>query len=104
MTADYIRACIARFSCISSALFWGHGFTSLARPLRVVAAPAAAVAGAAGGRGAGCSGRGFLGAAARCERPASGGGGGVQQGWRELRAAGRGARRAGGRLGPGELA
>lgn len=88
--------------------FGGHGFPSLVLPRGVVTAPAtaaaAAVAGAAGGGGAGCSGRGFLGTAARCERPAPGGGGWVQPGRWELRAAGRGARRVGGRPGPGEWA
>lgn len=59
---------------------------------------AAAVAGAAGRRGAGRCGGGFPGAAARCQRCAPGGGGAVQWGQQELRGPGR----AAGRTGPGK--
>ena len=79
----------------------GHGLSSL-RVLSLgnfTAPPAAVVGGAAGRGGAGRSSGGFPGAAARCQRPAPRGGGGVKQG---LRAPGRGARRAAGRAGPGE--
>lgn len=81
----------------------GHVFSSLlVLSLGNVTAPPAAVAGAAGRGRAGCSGGGFPRAAARRERSAPRGGGGVQHGQRDIRAPGRGRRRAGGRAGPGE--
>lgn len=59
---------------------------------------------AAGGGGAGGPGGGFPGAAARCQRSAPRGRGGVQPGEQRLRAAGRDAGAAGGTAGPGEFA
>lgn len=59
---------------------------------------------AAGGGGAGGPGGGFPGAAARCQRSAPRGRGGVQPGEQQLGAAGRDARAAGGTAGPGEFA
>lgn len=56
----------------------------------------------AGRGGAGRSGGGFPGAAAQCQRSAPRRGCGVQRGQQELRAPGRGPRKAGGRAGPGE--
>lgn len=83
-----------------------HGFSSvLVLSLGNVTTSPAAVSGAnvtVSKGGAGRSGGGFPGAAARCQRSAPGGGGGVQQGQQELRARGRGPREAGGRAGPGQ--
>lgn len=81
----------------------GHGYSLLLvlSPGNATA-PLAAVAGAAGRGGAGRCGGGVPGAAARCQHSAAGGGSGVQQGQQELRAPGRGPRRAGGRAGTGE--
>lgn len=75
----------------------------------VVAASATAAAhpgvdATAGGGGAGGPGGGFPGAAARCQRSALRGRGGVQPGEQQLRAPGRDAGAAGGTAGPGEFA
>ena len=78
----------------------GDGSGSLLLSLGNVAARPAAVAGAAGRGGAGRPGGGVPGAAARCQRSAPGGGGGVRR--RQLRAPGGEPRGAGGRAGPGE--